>query len=383
PHPPARRPDEWFEIATRCGLGPQLERRAVEAALAAGDRPAGTFLAFNLSASALMSGEVVDSLPHDLSGLLIEITENDHSTDPGAVAERLAPLRARGARIAVDDAGGGYSGLQQVMRLQPDLIKLDRSLVANVDSDPAKAALVDSFVRFAARIGAAVCAEGIETPDELRVLADLDVTYGQGFGIARPAPPWAAVAPWVAGMIRPRVARRNGSADTDGDAGADHRLAALTARLANVRSRDELRGLATLMAAEIAADEIALLRRGSDPGTLEALTDHAWLPAGAPLALSYYPTLRDVMASQDVYQVQDADPAADLGELALLGRSSHRSMLIAPIVAQGEVVGLLVALTREERPWTRAETSRARIVGHQLGAVIDALGDQPPLVALG
>src|ERR687898_3557188 len=102
------------------------------------------------------------------------------------------------------------------------------------------------------------------------------------------------------------------------------RLAALTSRLANVRSHDELRGLAALMAAEIAASEVALLRRGTDAGSLETVTEHAWLPAGSPIALSYYPTLRAVLANQDVFQVQDSDAGADLGELALLGRSGHR-----------------------------------------------------------
>jgi GAF domain-containing protein len=297
-------------------------------------------------------------------------------TNPDALTERLAPLRARGARIAVDDAGAGYTGLQHVMRIQPDIIKLDRSLVANVDSDPAKAALIDSFVRFAARTGAVVCAEGVETPEELRVLADLDVTYGQGFGIARPAAPWAYVAPWIAGTIEPHPERRQIEAPETSDA----RLAALTERLANVRSRDELRGLAALMAAEIAADDIALLRRGSDPGTLDAVTDHAWMPAGSPIALSYYPTLREVLASQEVFQVQDSDPSADLGELTLLARSSHRSVLIAPIVSHGDVVGLMLAFADAERPWTRAETSRARIVGHQLGVVIEALAEPTALV---
>ena len=382
PHPPARRPDEWFAIATRCGLGPDLERRAVEAALAAGDRPAGTYLSFNLSASALMSDDVLDALPFDLSDIVIEITENERVSDPEGLAARLVPLRERGARVAVDDAGAGYSGLQQVMRIQPDIIKLDRSLVANVDSDPAKAALIDSFVRFAARTGASVCAEGIETPEELKVLADLDVTYGQGFGLARPAAPWAEVAHWVEGRVRPRTMRGDLSTEPDANESADQRLAALTSRLANVRSRDELRGLAALMAAEIAASEVALLRRGADAGTLEAVTEHAWLPVGSPLALSYYPTLREVLASQDVFQVQDSDAGADLGELALLGRSAHRSMLIAPIVAHGEVAGLLVAFSDNEAPWTRAETSRARIVGHQLGAVLDALAEPPDLVAL-
>lgn len=378
PHPPARRPDEWFASASACGLGPQLELRAVEAAMAPGGRPAGTCLSFNVSAAALMSDHVLAGLPADLTAVIIEITENDRMDDGAALAQRLEPLRARGARIAVDDAGAGYAGLQQVMRLRPDLIKLDRSLVANVDSDPAKAALVESFVRFAARTGAAVCAEGIETPEELRVLSDLDVAYGQGFGIARPAPPWAEIAPWVEGTLDPWIDPAEADPQANEKAPeetADGRLAALTARLATVSSSDELRGLATLMAGEVAADEVALLRRGSDAGALQAITDHRWLPAGSPIALSFYPTLRELLASHEVCQVQESDAGADLGELALLSRSGHRSMLLAPVVADGDAVGLMIALAGSERRWTPAETARARTVGRRLGTVIDALGE--------
>jgi diguanylate cyclase (GGDEF)-like protein len=391
PHPPARRPDEWFAVAQRVGLGPELEARALQAATAAKGRPAGTFLSFNLSASALMSDAAIAALPADLSDIVIEITENERVGDDERLATRLEPLRKRGARIAVDDAGAGYSGLQQVMRIQPDIIKLDRSLVANVDSDPAKAALIDSFVRFARRTGASVCAEGIETPDELKVLADLDVTYGQGFGLARPAAPWAQVGTWVPGALRSRSPRldRAGAGSENGSPGAaegvggaaghggenaDLRLASLTSRLANVRSAEELRALSALVASELGADEVAYLRRGAESGTLEPLGDRPWLPAGTVLALTNYPTLRQILATQQVVQVLMNDATADLGELSLLGRSGHGSMLLAPVVAHGDVAGVMVALNAKERPWTRAETSRARIVGHQLGAVLDALG---------
>ena len=78
------------------------------------------------------------------------------------------------------------------MALRPDIIKLDRSLITDVHTDPAKAALVDSFTRFARRVDSVVCAEGIETEAELEVLGDLDVTYGQGYRLARPGTPWPA-----------------------------------------------------------------------------------------------------------------------------------------------------------------------------------------------
>ena len=159
----ARPPNAWFAQAHRCGLGFELEARAVATALAAPDRPAGTYLTLNLSPSALASEPVQAVLPARLDGLILEITENELAADDPRFELALADIRARGGRIAVDDAGAGYAGLKHVMRLAPDLIKLDRSLVAGVDQDPARAALISSFVRFARDSDATVCAEGIET----------------------------------------------------------------------------------------------------------------------------------------------------------------------------------------------------------------------------
>ena len=133
---------------------------------------------------------------------------------------------------------------------------------------------------------------------------------------------------------------------------------------------------------ELGADEVAYLRRGAETGTLEPLGDRPWLHAGSVLALVNYPTLRQILATQQVVQVLLSDATADLGELSLLGRSGHGSMLLAPIVTHGEVTGVMIALSTSERPWTRAETSRARIVGHQLGAVVDGLAGPAELVPL-
>ena len=102
----------------------------------------------------------------------------------------------------MDDAGEGYAGLQQVMRMQADIIKLDRALVADVHSDPAKIALIGSLVHFARSTGAAICAEGIETIDELRVLVHLGVAYGQGWALARPADAWPSVNGEAASICR-------------------------------------------------------------------------------------------------------------------------------------------------------------------------------------
>jgi len=195
-------PSWWFSEAHRFGLGAALEAQSVRAALAAVRRPPGTFLSLNLSPSALGSTDVMDALPEDLTGLVVEITEEERVLDVVGLQRHLDPLRARGARIAVDDAGEGYAGLQQVMSMRADIIKLDRALVADVNSDPAKVALIGSLVHFARSTGAVICAEGVETLQELRMLVHLGVAHGQGWALARPGAPWPRVNAEAAGLCR-------------------------------------------------------------------------------------------------------------------------------------------------------------------------------------
>jgi diguanylate cyclase (GGDEF)-like protein len=199
---PSLPPSWWFSQAHRFGLGAPLEADTVRLALAADGLPEGSFLSVNLSPSALASAEVREQLPTDLSGIVIEITEEERVLDVDALQRHLDPLRARGARIAVDDAGEGYAGLQQVMHMRADVIKLDRALVAEVHTDPAKIALIGSLVHFARSTGASICAEGIETLDELRVLIHLGVAAGQGWALGRPGDPWPRVNAEAARMCR-------------------------------------------------------------------------------------------------------------------------------------------------------------------------------------
>lgn len=185
-----RAPDAWFNQAQACGRGLQLEMAAIRAALSAPNRPAGTYLSLNFSPSAIASAKILSVLPQDLSSVVIEITEHELAAEDGALEDGIGRLRARGARIAVDDAGSGYAGLKQLMRVQPDVIKLDRSLIEGINNDGAKTALVEFFVMFARRVSAGICSEGVETVDELRTLVNLGVNYGQGYLLGRPAEPW-------------------------------------------------------------------------------------------------------------------------------------------------------------------------------------------------
>jgi len=181
-----------FQRAWSVGHGPWLEAAALSAALALTGRPASTYLGVNVSPRAMESEAVRTALDVDLRGITVEITEGHHV--PNDQLKTIgAWLRERGARLAIDDVGTGYAGLERLMTLCPDLIKLDRSLVVQLPGDAVSRMMVESLVRFATRSGASVCAEGIETEELLGVVAELDISYGQGYLFGRPQPGWATL----------------------------------------------------------------------------------------------------------------------------------------------------------------------------------------------
>jgi diguanylate cyclase (GGDEF)-like protein len=371
--PPKRFPDEWFNLAARVGMGGALEAAAIKKALDTPGRPPGAYLSLNLSPSTLLSPEVQDVLPHDLTGLVIEVTEHELATDDSVLATDLIELRARGARIAVDDAGAGYSGLQQLMRVQPDLIKLDRSLVQNIHEDTAKQALVDSFVRFGRRTGAQVVAEGIETEEELRVLADLDVTYGQGYFLAKPGPPWAGVSPWVSEKLLRRSLGGQMSAEDISNlpVGSDQRLAAVAARVAHIATMAEVEPLIPVIADEMGADELVLFNRSFD-GSLVTLSTQPWLPNGGRLDIMHFPAMEGVLRTGDPEQIlagRGSGTTTAMGEVALLANSGFRSMLAVPVGPHA----LMMAFLHDERPWSRAQINRALVLAYQLAPLLAGL----------
>jgi EAL domain-containing protein (putative c-di-GMP-specific phosphodiesterase class I)/GGDEF domain-containing protein len=191
---PQRGPDIWIAESQQVGLGLDLEAECLRRAVTFhGERPPNTYLSINASPQLIMSGMLHRDLPNGpLDWLLIEITEHDRVRDYVALADTLADLRERGARVAIDDLGAGHSTLQHLMRLGPDCTKLDRSLVESIDSDPAKQALVRSMVAFSRELGSCLVAEGIETQAELACLRSLEVGYGQGYLFRHPLPGFVA-----------------------------------------------------------------------------------------------------------------------------------------------------------------------------------------------
>jgi EAL domain-containing protein (putative c-di-GMP-specific phosphodiesterase class I)/CheY-like chemotaxis protein len=187
---PLGTPDAWFREAAGVGLGVDLELAAMQAAVAEVDRlPPKAYVSINLSPVSAASDRFLQMLD-DAPGhrIVIEVTEHAAVEDYDALDPATAGLRARGGRLAIDDAGSGYASLRHILRLAPDIIKLDITLTRNIDSDRPRRALASALVSFAAEIGAAIVAEGIETRAELDALRALGVRFGQGYYLARPAP---------------------------------------------------------------------------------------------------------------------------------------------------------------------------------------------------
>jgi len=120
--------------------------------------------------------------------LIIELTEHEPVHDYEAVVEGLADLRRLGARVAIDDVGAGFASLRHILRLAPDIVKLDLSLTHGIEDDPNVHALTEALVRFSENTGALITAEGIETTSELRLLRMLGIDHGQGYLLGRPGP---------------------------------------------------------------------------------------------------------------------------------------------------------------------------------------------------
>ncbi len=187
---PQRPPDEWFAEAASVGLGRELELAAVARALEKIPLlPPGTYLSVNVSPETLCSPGLMATLRgHAFDRIVVELTEHASVEDYDLVEQVRRKLRTLGARLAVDDTGAGISSLQHVIRLRPDVIKLDRSMIANLEQDPVRRALTGALVELSGSLHAALVAEGIETREELAALRSLGVPYGQGFLLGRPEP---------------------------------------------------------------------------------------------------------------------------------------------------------------------------------------------------
>jgi PAS domain S-box-containing protein len=195
-----RSPDMWFTEARDSGQSLALDRLAFRLALSAlPDVPERCYVSINATPELLLSGELQSMLsaPLPLNRIVIEVTEHVQIDDYDALRKAILPLRERGVRLAIDDTGAGYASLSHVIRLRPDVIKVDRSLVSHIATDAARRSLVTSLILLAVDLGATVTAEGVETVAELEALSRLGAHAGQGYLLGRPSTDRATWRGWA------------------------------------------------------------------------------------------------------------------------------------------------------------------------------------------
>ena len=182
-------PERRFRQAEKVGMAADLDLAIIGVALADLPDVPASYVSINLSPSTLRDRRLAEVLlapvvPADR--IVIEVTENARITDYETAQELLACVRASGVRLAVDDAGAGYATLRHMLNLQPDFIKMDRSITEDVDSDTARRVLATALVTFAGEVGATVIAEGVETHGEINGVRGAGIRHAQGYVLARP-----------------------------------------------------------------------------------------------------------------------------------------------------------------------------------------------------
>ena len=181
-------PEVRFAEATTVGLGPELEAATLKASLiAAAPLPGEATLNLNVSPTLITARQPLQNLVRDAGRpIVLEVTEHAQIADYEAFRTSFALLRPK-MELAVDDAGAGFASLRHILELRPAFVKLDRSLIAGLEADEARQAMIVGLSHFARSVGCRLIAEGVETEAELEVLRTLAIRLAQGFLLGRPA----------------------------------------------------------------------------------------------------------------------------------------------------------------------------------------------------
>jgi len=331
----------------------------------------------NVSPRALSAEVVRTILDTDLSGIVVELTEA-HNVPPDELKRMASWLRERGARLAIDDVGTGYAGLERLICVAPDLIKLDRTLVTQLPVDQVSRVMVESLVRFAARSGAAIVAEGIETQELLEVVAELDITFGQGFLFGPAAPTWTTpTAEVVAAAVN--VHRQALSATPKQAMFLDEviLLERIADRFSEAEELVDVHQAVETLTRLVGAERVTIDLVDACSATLDALSyphhTTSGQGGGRSRRLDDHPLLRWVLDTRRAAMVLTTDPNADEIELDRLQAAGFGGLLLIPVITRGTTVGLLSFYRHRSFPWTLAQIRFARIGASQLAATLDRL----------
>jgi EAL domain-containing protein (putative c-di-GMP-specific phosphodiesterase class I) len=186
-----------LDAAEKLGALHELGRTVRARVAAAFDgAPPGVCFYVNVHVADLADADLFDPtapLSSHAHRVVLELTERASLEGVSDTEERIARLRALGYRIAVDDLGAGYAGLSYFASVKPEIIKIDLSLVRDIDRDVVKKRVVASLTSLAKSLGIEVVAEGIETTAERDALIEIGCDLLQGYALARPGPPFPAI----------------------------------------------------------------------------------------------------------------------------------------------------------------------------------------------
>lgn len=200
-------PPAILAAAERLGRLPQLGRRIRELSATAFDQaPPGTLLFVNLHTRDLLDADLFRPdarLSGHAERVVLEVTERSTLDDVRDIQARVRKLRDLGFRVAIDDLGAGYAGLSSFAALEPDIVKLDMSLIHDVHRSEIRQRIVGTMAALCKEMGMRVVAEGVEVAEERDAAQRLGCELIQGYLYARPGPPFPAIH-WASGGDKPR-----------------------------------------------------------------------------------------------------------------------------------------------------------------------------------
>jgi EAL domain-containing protein (putative c-di-GMP-specific phosphodiesterase class I) len=368
-------PDATFADAHASGHGSELEAACLRAAFAARDCiPAGVLLTVNVSPAALLHPVVQRVLDTDLSGIIIEITEQP-LLDAVQSDLAFAELRRHGALLAVDDAAAGYAGLTRVAAIRPDIVKLDGRLVTNCRNSDEQISVIEALVSLSHRLGCLVVGEGVQSLDDLAMLAELDVDYAQGRAIAPPSPQLTDIPREVVDFCR---STRKGLLRSDTPLAlaprgvALHRLSQALAGSAGIEDLDA--ALATA-ASSLGIDRIAVSLLSNEQALRELQASSADVDAQDYL-LPDFPATRYAISTGSLIEAHIDDVATDAAERALLREQGLASLLLVPLYSQDEPIGVLEFSHRTTRRWAVRDITVARMLADHVSQALVRLAPQ-------
>lgn len=202
---------ELFSIAGECGCLWELEKLCRTNALKyAKNKPKEAKLFINIDGNVLkdetfqkgFTKEKLDKYSVDINNVVLEITERSDFDDRELLDSIMSHYKEQGYKLALDDLGAGYSGLNRLHVIKPSYVKIDYELVHEIHKDKSKKSLVRMLVRHCDDMEYKLIAEGIETEEELKCLINIGVEFGQGFFLRKPSAEFEEVDPLVKKLIK-------------------------------------------------------------------------------------------------------------------------------------------------------------------------------------